>query len=901
MFYVLFSRSDNTELKKLDKVLEFEAPDRKKAYEKIKPLLLTSQQGIKKQNKTFLDNENADIRGNLYNMCTGKNRECKGYLLEEFEKKEQTKKRILINGSDRFLKNKTPVDDSFYVFDIETTHIGERVVEIDEGGKPIKKPQAVCYLYGFKKYSYTKGEAIEEYKPFYSSNAITEVRNFLKELNNQAVKNKKYIVIYAHNLIVELTELMQNIFTYENIAYLQEHAHNNLYRGSRSKPIVFQYGNLKFVDSLALLNKGLEKVAKDVGMIKNEQNKTYNEKWYFGSRLPKWELEYNENDLDITARGIIKLLKQAGFKTLTDVFYNNVVTSTGLTKYINKTIISKEQLKNKRKYATNNLPFIIKNNTKIVDFERLKKWQDEVFKGGLCYANFKMCYKILHGVLSLDVASLYPSEMLLRQFPKNLKKYDKTKLNSFNDELDFFNYMINANYNKLVKNIYDFKKQLTLKNYKHIPYFFIATVTLKNVRYKNFKNNNILLAMADSKALSITNATTDGEKVYKCDNIKLSVSSIEFLTYQLLYDFDIVNVQIDCFTNQWTFLTDGEIITLFYHGQQKYLASELIESVKNNKKCDDILDKLEIDKTMFYSMNKKEQLNYSKGLKQYIKQTGLNNQYGINAQKIINSTFYFDYLKQEYLEQEEMQGVNSYNTTDRNYIVGICITAFSRLDLVLMFLNLTEKTKSTFVYCDTDSLKFTYNNDSEKELIYHIADEYNHYKQLYRNELEKHFNNIIEYKDELKLFNFGDWERDGEYKIFKTLGTKAYAYYNGVEISKTIAGIKKPFENFLNNKLKEGATPESVIDDYIKPNTLLSARVSGNTQPRQPHKELIQSEFIDDNGELQQVNQYCSYVITNHSKWIQEKRLADNNTHFKICKEFNKDLKINTFDVNYIN
>lgn len=889
MYYILYTRNENTETKKLDKLIEFEAKNRNQAYRIIKPLLITSTQGqrIQKEN-TVLDSIPLS-RSNLHKMINGGIKECNGFFLQEYESREQTKNRIFINGNDRFIKDKPAVLDDFVVFDIETTHIGEQVIEIDEDGKPIKKPQAVCYLYGFKEYNFIKGEAVSEYKPFNNVNAIEQVRNYLKELNERARAQNKYIVIYAHNLIVELTELMQNVFTYEDVIYLQEHAYNNLYRGSRSKPIVFQYGHLKFCDSLALLNKGLEKVAKDVGLVKNEQNKTYKEKWYLGSKLPQWEFDYNETDLDITAYGVIKLLKQAGFRSLKDVFEHNVVTSTGLTKYINKNVISKEQRHKKRKYATANLPFDIKNNVKIIDVKRLKKWQDEVFKGGLCYANFRICYKILNGVISLDVASLYPSEMLLRQYPKKLVKFDIAQLKNFKSELEFFNYMQKVNFDKLTKNnaIYDFKKQLSLKLYKHIPYFYIATVTLKNVKYKQFKNDNVLLSMADSKCVSISNPITDGEKIYSCDRIVLSISSIEFLTYQLLYDFEIENAIIDCYTNKWGYLPDGDIITLNYHGQRKYNASKLIKSVENKFNNDDLLNKLDTDKQLFYSLSYDEQLNFAENLKQYIKQTGLNNQYGINAQKIINDTFYFDYDKQEYLQQEELQGINSYNTTERNYIVGICITAYSRLDLVLMFLNIVEKTQAIFVYCDTDSLKFHYKNKADKQAIYKIANEYNKYKQEYRNQLELYFNSHIDYDDTISLFNFGDWEQDGEYILFKTLGTKAYCYYyqdgeGKYKIKKTIAGIKKPFEIFLNDKIKSGMLPEKVLNNYIKPNTLLSANVSGNTQPRQPHKEFIKMELMDDNGENQQINQYCSYVITNHSKWIQEKRLADNNTHFNI-------------------
>ena len=876
MTYSIYTRDERTELKKLVKLCDIDADSPADVYKKIKSFFSTSKRG-RSGCKTFFDNEKNGVKS-LYRLINEKQHEAFGYFFTEYNSKKQ----IFINASEKFRLNKTPVLNDFYIFDIETTHIGDRVLENGE-----IKPQAVCYLYGFKRFNFSEEKATSDYIAFYDTDAIQKVRDFLKELNEEAKSKNSYIVIYAHNLIVELTELFENIFDYEDIIELQENASNNLYRGSKSKPIVFQYGHLKFCDSLALLNKPLEKVAEDVGLIKNEQNKTYSEKWYLGSKLPKWELAYNESDLDITARGIIKLLKKAGFSSLTEAFKNNVVTATSLSKYINRQIVSDEQIADKRKYATLNLP--IKNN--VIDIERLKLWQNEVFKGGLCYANFLKCYMLLTDLISFDFASLYPSEMLLRQYPTALK----TDKNS----LKFLLTMHNCNYNKYIKVIYNFEKLLTFKNYKHIPYFFIATVTLENVKYKNFNNDNILLALADSKAREVINSVQDGEKILQADKVIISVSSIELLTYSLLYDFEITDAIIDCYTDEWRFLSDADIISLNYHGKNKFKSAQLIDLAKCGGDYSIFCRELGIDEKLFNSFSNDERVKFAEDLKNYFKQTGLNNQYGMNVQKIINDTFYYDYEKREYNTAEELQGISNNNTTERNYICGICITAYSRLDLITMYLNIEQYTYSTFVYCDTDSLKYQYYNSENKQKLIDLINAYNYYKSRYRAELENVFNSRI--KDvEINLYNFGDFEHDGEYKYFKTLGTKTYCYYADGKIKKTIAGIKKNYDKFLNKKAAELGV-EKTIDTYIASNLLLSSEVSGHMTTRQPNRELIQDVFIDDNGDEIKVNQYCSYTITPRQKWLQElSKLTNNRSHFELCKRFHPDVNFKMFDFKYI-
>lgn len=109
-----------------------------------------------------------------------------------------------------------------------------------------------------------------------------------------------------------------------------------------------------------------------------------------------------------------------------------------------------------------------------------------------------------------------------------------------------------------------------------------------------------------------------------------------------------------------------------------------------------------------------------------------------------------------------------------SYAWGVWITARSRLDLERAIIHVQNE-GGTFLYCDTDSVKYT--GDVE----------WSAFNERYIKRSTEEGFTAIDAKGQTRYL--GLWEDDGAFDRFLTLGAKKYAYEEGGDLHVTIAGV----------------------------------------------------------------------------------------------------------------
>lgn len=815
-------------------------------------------------------------------------------------------------------RKKKPAANYFYVFDIETTNY--------------KNKYAFSYLYGIKKYNYNYNlnddnidEYAEEYKAFHNKTAIRDFTNYLKKINTKAEQLDVLIYIYVHNLNYDLFELIQNVFpafeiTDEDVANC---TNDSIFRGSAVKPLRFRFKNLVFIDSLALTNKSLKKISEAHKIKKLTELKTYKELYFFGSELPPEEFEYNEHDLDVTALGIMDSIRslKTEFIRFNDYIDCNVSTVTGISKYLNKHIYNDNKdnkliINNHIARASHNLPI---TEDRRVDVERLLFMQN-TFQGGFTHANPFIAYNIKQNddyvYISYDKKSHYPATMTMRDFPyqfeviksnqtETLKYYvaENLKRLNFDNYESFKNNMLN--YKNAIQNS-------AIYNNYFCPcsFHFICEVELANVEIK-FYNNNCMPLIAMSKTsfkpadyFKQKNILVDNGKLLKADRVKLKATELDMLSYSFMYEFEIVNCTYLESSSRAKWADKYIQATLRYHLVNK---NEIQQLKDGNKKIEELTDftgaPIYNDSTInnFNEFDAAAKKNFIKSEYTATKTNGVNNQYGILVQKIINDNITFDLSQWRFQKEENtIQGCNG-TQTSRDYITGMYITSFARLDLAFMsYLIYNELEEATICYWDTDSIKIKIPKTRRSEL--------DRLFNFYNEKINKIRDKAISYYGE--LYNLGIWEFDGEYKYFYTLGAKKYmVLHTDGNVELTNAGVNKAkMSEYLTaryNELLKTNGPlqafEELENKYYHPNVILCTDVSGRKTISYPdiHDKKIRLKAVDENGDEIFINQRPTALITDCDYNLSNTRGKSliNRQHYQLCRRLQLNAGID-FDCN---
>ena len=156
----------------------------------------------------------------------------------------------------------------------------------------------------------------------------------------------------------------------------------------------------------------------------------------------------------------------------------------------------------------------------------------------------------------------------------------------------------------------------------------------------------------------------------------------------------------------------------------------------------------------------------------------INSVYGLSAQDPVKDSIIFNGIDFEVDEANTEETLEKRNRkAAMPYQWGVWVTAWARYELHRL-INLLGK---EFVYCDTDSVKFT------GEIPW---EEINAINKDYIRISEKIGSNAVDRKGNKHYMEV--WEYEGTYRKFKTYGAKKYAYISDSGIlSVTVAGVSK--------------------------------------------------------------------------------------------------------------
>lgn len=842
---------------------------------------------INKMLKSFCETNNIGnfSKSDFNKIFTTKRKQYKGFEYYMYKNNNDIKQ--FVNSQynrNKKAKKELKSYNYFYVYDCETTSIDDNT--------------SLCYLYGFQRFDYSTVVTDDNITSLaHKYNAFRSCKKFAKrldKLNLKAKQDNKKLVIYAHNLIYDLFELLQNVVPLMTVTdYEIINCYNDsIYRGSASKPLVFRLGNLFFIDSYALTNKSLAKVSQSHSIKKQVELKTYNEKYFFQSDLPKEELIYNEYDLLVTALAVfdsIKACKQL-FNTFDDFIKQHVNTITGLSKYLNKTMYSDNEL-NKRNIkvhnqnASNNLPML---NGEI-DVDRLLFYQS-VFLGGYTHCNPLTAFRVITDkVISNDKKSDYPQQMLTRLFPYNFKVVKKDLLHKL---LDY--------HNENLSNVKDFIKDNLKAEFDIISYFkphkhyFLAQVKIDNLSVKFFQNNNVMPCIPVSNTnltnVDIIDSETlliDNGKLIKCNkSFTLYCTDLDLHIYSIFYNFDIV----DCLQLEHTqnvhFLDSYIQDTLRYHLTVKDSLSKVIKGKINIAEATDYDNKPLFNNSTLEYYNTLSELEQERFLDfEYMcsKMNGINNQYGINVQKIVNDDIRFNLKDYTYIKNKNVLQGCSNGTTTRDFISGLYITSYARYDLALFTYMIYSLTDCTCVYWDTDSVKTMVKDKKQEKQLTNVVKMYNKAMEKVQDYINKKFG---------YMFGLGIFENDFTYDSFYSMGAKKYLTQIDNSIHITNSGINKHlFSDFLTEQFKKGYTFTELVNNFYHPNIILGYDIVKKLCIKYPqfHKEKVNKEFIDDNGKKCRVSQYTSPINIQQDYDVMN---INNNLMNKIYFDFTQRLQL---------
>lgn len=731
--------------------------------------------------------------------------------------------------------------NKYYVYDIESTKY-----ELNED-TPI---MAYSYLHGLKQYDFninmTKDNINEYSTPYLSKRTNLEMQDEFIKINEKAEKHNYKVLILVHNLTYEFYNA---IFNMPILHKLLEEDSERVFAISSTKILNIKVGNLVFMDSLILFSKSLSTCASEIGMVKNEENKTYNEVWTEQSELPQWEYDYNEHDLDLVAVYFSKFVKLLNLETndITSFMKTRIMTSTGMVKYVCKQINSKEALQIQQR--------ITKETQESINAD-VQKWiENYVFRGGVCISIPSNTFVINEQVHSIDFASAYPSNMVTAIFPKG--KLIKTNGNRVR-ELDELMKSSNFSY-KYFWN--------TMRLYQ--PYkMFIFKVRIKNVSIKEFNNGNEIMYISSAKCEEILdNGLIVNGRIIKCKELVISGTELDYILMRLFYNFELDEVILEYCPQKVGLLSEYKILSISKFAVGKEVFKKLEQCSDNYdkfiKKCNEyVVDNLTFGE-VFKETNEIATPNNMKHIKDvchtYLmnNKAKLNAQYGIGVQHQFQQVIKYNNYQFDIGEDEQL----NWNKNE-NYLQGIYITAHTRFRLLLMARHLIEN-GFDIVYFDTDSIKVMGN----KEELFKIINEWNDMIEILRNRLKRRYK-----EDNLFLSNFGNFDYEGTYDYFITHGSKRYISIEDNEVHCTISGVNKKANSGGATMFYHKYGLEKLHYYWCGLNTLFDyplCRRSINFIPKEPM--LIDDEIIDNNGKRCKIHQYscegisekdCGYLLS---------------------------------------
>lgn len=295
-------------------------------------------------------------------------------------------------------------------------------------------------------------------------------------------------------------------------------------------------------------------------------------------------------------------------------------------------------------------------------------------------------------------------------------------------------------------------------------YAYLLDITVKDLK-ESFYNHFI----SKSKCYDIdVNAITDNGRVVEASYLSIVVTELDWIVMQKCYDIKPSQVVLN------------ECRIMYKHRLPKEIANLVYTFYKNKSQYKHVPEK-----KAFY--------NYCKQM--------LNGIYGMTVTKYICDAIEYDDINgwsTEVLTEEEC--ISKLSELDGNellpYCVGVWVSAYARYNLWQGIL----ANDKYVVYCDTDSIKLVpgfnkqWFDDYNSRVHKKITDSANYYGL-----------------DANDLYPLGEWDDDGLYSEFVTLGAKRYACrYDAVYAAKhnedtdlhiTVSGVAKSGASALDDDI----------------------------------------------------------------------------------------------------
>lgn len=283
-------------------------------------------------------------------------------------------------------------------------------------------------------------------------------------------------------------------------------------------------------------------------------------------------------------------------------------------------------------------------------------------------------------------------------------------------------------------------------------YCCIIELELYNVESKFIADN----PLSASKCEIIGKKEIDNGRIMSADKIKTVITEQDFMTIKEFYN-----------------IGDIKILTI-YRYVKNYLPTEFVKAILDLYKIKTELKGVDNRETEY--LNSKEMLN---------------SEYGMTVTDILRDTIEYKNDEWGIGEMDIEHEIDKYNNKFDRFMFypwGVWVTAYARRNLFTAILEL----KGDYIYSDTDSVKFI---NRESHLDY-----FNKYNFMLEKKLEKamKYHNLdmelvkpktIEGKEKL----IGEWDYDGDYSYFKTLGAKRYMTVSKDTIVLTVSGLNKNY------------------------------------------------------------------------------------------------------------
>lgn len=552
-----------------------------------------------------------------------------------------------------------------------------------------------------------------------------EFKIFSKKLAESMHAVEK-IVIYVHNLSHEF-QYLRGIYNFQNDEIF----------ATDTRQIVkctMYDGHLEFRCSWKLTNMSLAQATKK---YKVEHQKldgddfNYNIVRYPWTPLTEMELKYCVNDV-VGLCEVVKTMLQMENDNLASI----PMTSTG---YVRR----------EAKRAMRPFKFVIQEL--FPDYELYQELR-EAFRGGDTHANRFYADQTIANVKSYDRSSSYPDVMANCKFPMSKFFKVRQKTISMDELLDLIDRR-----GKAVLFRVAFTNLRLIDKFFGCPYFSES----KCRHLEGDEEQERLKAEKAKKRKTKSNKKTDPKQSENTRDKKLPLQIDNGRVLSASYlETTLTDVDFEIVMNEYDF--DDIVIFDVYHARYEELPKPYTDLIKNYY----------TSKTSLKGIEEKE-TEYEKEKNKF------NALYGMMVQNpVIEPLIYKDF---EFKPDESESAEELLEKYKKNAFIvyqwGVWVTAWARLRLHELIWIIGD----SFVYCDTDSVKFV------GEFVKDI-EEYNK-KRIADSTRTKSF----AYDKKGKIHYMGVYENDFNYSEFKTLGAKKYAYRKegSNDLHITISGVNK--------------------------------------------------------------------------------------------------------------